>query len=112
MRGPRPIGLCLATAAILAVLACSAFGAVRLTIPVATKRATDFAARTCASDHRCIGSGVTNCRRQSPHIVFCRTYLKRNTRVQGGYECTRLIRLAIDPKTHRVPVTGVGRWDC
>ena len=108
MRGPRPIGLVLATGAILAVLACSAFGAVRLTIPVATQRGptsppAPAQATTAAS------AGRHQLPATEPDIVFCRTYLKRNTRVQGGYECTRLIRLAIDPKTHRVPVTGVGR---
>jgi hypothetical protein len=101
----------LATCATLALLACPAAATV-LTIPRASERATDFAKRTCANDRHCVDSGAGNCRRHSPHIVFCRTYLRRDTKVQGSYRCSRLVRLALDPKTHRVPVTGVGRWSC
>jgi hypothetical protein len=112
MTTARPIGLGLATGAILVLLAGAALGAVRLTIPRASERATEFARHTCANDRHCVASGVRNCRRHSRRIVFCRTYLRRDTNVQGSYRCTRLIRLALDPKTHRVPVTGVGRWSC
>jgi hypothetical protein len=102
----------LAACAALALAAAPAGAAVRLTIPTAERRAAEFAARTCANDKHCSRSGVSSCRRQSPHIVFCRIHLGRKTGAQGRYECSRLIRLAIEPKTHRVPVTGVGRWQC
>ena len=103
-------GLCVCAA--LAALAAPAAAAVRLDVPTAERRAAEFAERTCANDKSCAGSGVSNCRRQSPHIVLCRIYLRRHTRAQGRYECSRLARFAIDPKTRRVPVTGVGRWHC
>jgi hypothetical protein len=111
MSASRPLRLGLATCATLALLAGPALGAV-LAVPRASERAADFAKRTCANDRHCIESGVSNCRRHTPHIVFCRTYLRRDTRIQGSYKCSRLVRLALDPKTHRVPVTGVSRWAC
>jgi hypothetical protein len=108
----RLLRTCLATCVALTVLAGSAWSAVRLTIPVAEGKALVFAEHTCANDEHCGKAGVSDCNRQSPHIVLCRIFLRRKTPVQGKYECTRLIRLAIEPKSHRVPVTGVGRWHC
>lgn len=98
--------------ALFAIAAPLASAAVKLTIPAAREKSATFAKHTCAHDDSCVGNGVLNCRRHSLHIVFCRIYLRRDTKVQGGYRCDRLIRLGIDPKTHRVPVTGLGRWHC
>lgn len=105
--------LCTAVAALvmLAVLAIPA-DAVELAIPDARAKAKVFATSTCSHDKQCIRSGVLNCRRHSAHIGFCRIFLKRHTKVQGRYVCHRLVRLAIKPKTHRIPVTGLGRWHC
>jgi hypothetical protein len=55
---------------------------------------------------------VLNCRRDAPRVAFCRIFLQRHTKAQGRYTCNRLIRLSMDPKTHRIPVTGLGRWHC
>ena len=108
----RSLRLCLAVCAALAVFATPASSAVRLAVPDAEHKAEVFAEHTCANDKHCIRSGVSNCSRQTPHIVFCRIFLRRKTPAQGHYECSRLARLAIDPKTHRVPITGLGRWQC
>ena len=56
--------------------------------------------------------GVLNCNRQSLHVVFCRIFDERSTESQGKYECNRLIRVALDPNTFRVVVTGLGPWHC
>jgi hypothetical protein len=100
---------------VLAVLwtafAFPAAAAVRLSIGDAAAKADGFAKRTCARDEFCIRHGVGNCRRQSPHIVLCRIFDERHTRVQGRYRCTRLIRVSLDPGAG-VRVTGVGRWHC
>ena len=45
-------------------------------------------------------------------MALCRIFDVRKTRVQGRYECSRLIRVALDPANGRVPVTGLGRWHC
>lgn len=101
-----------ATLVILALAPPLASAAVKLTIPAAREKSATFAEHTCAHDKSCVGHGVLNCRRHSLHVAFCRIYLRRDTEVQGSYRCSRLIRLAIDPRTHRVPVTGLGRWNC
>ena len=44
--------------------------------------------------------------------MLCRIFDHRKTDEQGNFVCTRLIRLALDPRTRRVPVTGVSDWDC
>jgi len=98
--------------ALLAFVVPVAGAAVELTIPAAREKASRFAERTCAQDRSCVRHGVLNCRRETDHIVFCRISLRRHTQAQGRYSCNRLIRLAIDPKTRRVPVTGLGRWHC
>jgi hypothetical protein len=84
----------------------------RLPISVARERAAAFAENTCAHDKSCAGSGVKSCRRQSRRVVLCRIFDHRKTDEQGRFVCTRLVRLSKDPKTHRVPVTGVSNWDC
>ena len=84
----------------------------KLTIPRAKDRAGDFAAKTCDRDANCVKSSVLNCRRKGRNVVFCRISNRRHTEAQGRYVCNRLIRLARDPKTNRVPVTGLGRWHC
>ncbi len=102
----------LAALVLLAALTVPASGAVKLKIPDARKKAAAFAKRTCAHDTSCTRSGVLNCRRHTLHVGFCRIFLRRHTTVQGRYTCDRLIRLSIDPKTHRIPVTGLGHWHC
>ena len=84
----------------------------KLSIDSATERSERFAERICDRDRNCIRHGVLNCNRQSPRVVLCRIFDERDTRVQGRYECSRLIRVALDPASGRVPVTGLGRWQC
>jgi hypothetical protein len=83
-----------------------------LTIPLAAQKAERFAERTCDHDRHCIRHGVLNCHRQSPNVVLCRIFDERSTRVQGRYECNRLIRFVHDPETGRAPITGLGHWHC
>jgi hypothetical protein len=45
-------------------------------------------------------------------VILCRVFDERKTHVQGRYECSRLIRVALDPASGRIPVTGLGRWQC
>jgi hypothetical protein len=108
----RLLGVALAVSALLAALALPATASLRLTIPRAEKRSLDFAESTCRRDRLCIRYGVLNCRRQSPRVVLCRIFDERRTKVQGRYRCDRLIRLGLDPRTRRVPVTGLGDWHC
>jgi len=110
--GSRSTAVAIAACAALAALGGVAGAAQTLTIPVAAKKAHGYADRTCARDRHCIRHGVLNCRRQGPHVVICRIFDERDTRVQGRYECSRLIRFALDPETGRAPITGLGRWHC
>jgi hypothetical protein len=98
--------------AALALPAGSALAGLKLPIGTAVERSADFAQRTCHQDRNCVRHGVRNCRRQSRRVVLCRIFDERKTPVQGRYECSRLIRLSLDPQTGRVPVTGLGRWQC
>lgn len=109
---PRPPLAPVAVLVVIALLAGTALAAQKLTIPRAKQRAADFAAKTCERDEKCVRSGVRNCRRNGRNVVFCRIVNRRHTEAQGRYVCNRLIRLARDPKTNRVPVTGLGRWHC
>jgi hypothetical protein len=84
----------------------------QLAISRAKERAAKFAESTCAHDKSCARAGVKSCRRQGPHIVLCRIFDHRKTEAQGRFVCTRLVRLALDTRTHHVPVTGVSNWDC
>jgi hypothetical protein len=102
---------CLATGLALALLASPALAG-GLSIPSARDRAADFAESTCKHDQSCTGFGVRNCRREGPNIVFCRIVDRRRTEAQGKFVCTRLIRLALNPRTREVPVTGLGPWNC
>jgi hypothetical protein len=99
-------------AALVGGLAQPVAAALTLSIPDAEAKSVRFAKSTCARDRHCIRSGVANCRRETSHVVFCRIFDERHTKVQGRYRCHRLIRLSLDPVTRRVPVTGLGRWHC
>jgi hypothetical protein len=111
MRGIRPLAATLAACAALGALAGPA-AALKLQIERASDRSLDFAERTCKRDRHCFRSGVLNCKRQSPQVVLCRIFDERRTQVQGRYRCERLIRLTLDPRSRRLPVTGLGRWHC
>jgi hypothetical protein len=111
MRAARPLAAGLVLCAALGALAGPAM-ALRLSIDRAGDRSLDFAERTCTRDKHCVRFGVLNCRRQSRHIVLCRIFDERKTAVQARYRCDRLIRLSLDPRTRRLPVTGLGRWHC
>jgi hypothetical protein len=104
--------LSIAVAAIFAAIALPAEGAAVLTIPLAREKAAAYAERTCSHDSRCARSGVRACSRQSAHVVLCRIFDHRKTDEQGNFLCTRLVRLALEPSSHRVPVTGVSNWAC
>ncbi|HEY5709009.1 MAG TPA: hypothetical protein VIS51_06410 [Solirubrobacterales bacterium] len=108
-------GLCVAcTCAAMLALASAplATAADKLPISVARERAAAFAENTCSHDKHCASSGVKACRRQSDRVVICRIFDHRKTEEQGSFVCTRPIRLALNPRTNRVPVTGVGEWAC
>jgi hypothetical protein len=111
MRGLRSLGAALLVCAALGALAGPA-AALKLSVDRAADRSRDFAERTCARDKHCVRSGVLNCKRHSPKVVLCRIFDERKTRVQGRYRCERLIRLSLDPRTRRLPVTGLGDWHC
>jgi hypothetical protein len=87
-------------------------GGAKLSIDAASERSARFAERICGRDRNCVRHGVLNCKRQSRRVVLCRVFDERDTRAQGRYECSRLIRVALDPASGRVPVTGLGRWQC
>jgi hypothetical protein len=112
MRAKRLLGLFLATCAVVGVLALPAMAAVKLPIKTAADKSFIFAKHTCAHDHNCVKYGVTNCRRISLHVVFCRIFDERSTPAQGRYPCQKLVRVALDPITYRVLVTGQGAWQC
>lgn len=84
----------------------------KLAVPVASHRAAAFAKRTCTHDDSCIRYGVSNCRRQRARVVLCRVFIRRSTKVQGHYRCTRLVRLSLIRGTRHARVTGVGSWRC
>src|SRR5262249_11543764 len=111
MTRARPLAAVLAACAALGALAGPA-AALKLEIERASSRSLDFAERTCKPDRPCVRSGVVNCDRESQHVVLCRIFDDRRTRVQGRYRCERLIRLTLDPRSRRLPVTGLGKWHC
>ncbi len=111
MTAARSLGASILALAVLATAAEPAL-ALRLDIERAERRAADFAKRTCARDRHCVRHGVLNCRRQARRVVLCRVFDDRKTRIQGRYRCRRLVRLSLDPRTRRVPITGLGRWHC
>ena len=106
------IGAFTALACSLLAPATGAAPATKLTIPDAREKAGVFAERTCDRDKSCVNYGVLNCRREGPLIVHCRIFDERRTEVQGLYRCNREIRMVMNRNTHRIPVTGLGRWHC
>jgi hypothetical protein len=106
------VGAVLAVLALTWAMATPAAGAVKLPIATAADKAFVFAKRTCAHDRNCVRYGVTNCRRQSLHVVLCRIFDERSTEAQGKYQCTRLVRVVLDPVTYRIVITGQGDWQC
>jgi hypothetical protein len=107
----RLLGALFAGAALFSFVAPASAGE-RLSIPAARERAAAFAERTCAHDASCASSGVQNCRRLSDRVVLCRIFDHRKTSEQGNFVCTRLTRLALQLPSRKIPVTGVGDWDC
>lgn len=112
MKLKRLVSLVLAICATAGILALPATAAVKLPVSLAAEKAFIYAKHTCAHDSNCVKYGVKNCRRSSLHVVFCRIADERDTEVQGRYECNRLVRVALDPVTFRVVVTGQGPWHC
>ncbi len=112
MRVKRLIGVAIATFALVGILALPAAAAVFLPAPTAASKSFNFAQNTCNHDPHCVKFGVTNCRRISLHVVFCRIFDDRETAVQGRYTCTKLVRVVLDPETFRVLVTGTGPYHC
>jgi hypothetical protein len=106
------VGTALAMLALTWAMAIPATAAVQLPVDTAADKAFTFAKRTCAHDRNCVRYGVTNCRRQSMHVVLCRIFDERSTEAQGKYHCTRLVRVALDPVTYRIVVTGQAPWQC
>ncbi len=106
------VSVVLAALALTSVMAAPATAAVKLPIATAADKAFLFAKRTCAHDKNCVRYGVTNCRRQSLHVVLCRIFDERSTESQGKYDCSRLVRVVLDPVTYRIVITGRGDWQC
>ena len=102
----------LALLALTWALAIPAVAAVKLPVSTAADKAFLFAKRTCGHDRNCVRYGVTNCHRQSLHVVICRIFDERSTEAQGSYQCTRLVRVSLDPTTYRIVITGQSDWQC
>jgi hypothetical protein len=98
--------------AALLALAAPAAAAVGLPLGAAAERSGRFAERTCEHDRSCVRHGVVSCRRQGRNVALCGIFDERDTAVQGRYLCRRTIRVALDPASGRIPVTGLGRWHC
>ena len=112
MRVKRLFCALLASFVLLATVAMPAVAAVKLPVGVAAQKAFAFAKHTCAHDVHCVKYGVTNCRRGSLHVVFCRMYNERSTPAQGRYACRKYVRVVLDPITYKILVTGTSNWDC
>jgi hypothetical protein len=108
----RRLRLLITSLAMFLLVALPAEGADKLPIPAAREKALTFAENICAHDKSCANAGVQSCRRLSDRIVLCRIFDHRKTEKQGNFVCTRLVRLALKPGSHRVSVTGVGDWSC
>jgi hypothetical protein len=108
----RSFGIVVALCAVLAALAAPAMAELTLPVGDAAERSADFAERICARDEHCVRHGVMNCRRQSARVVLCRIFDERDTQIQGRYLCNRQVRVSLDPKTRRRPITGLGGWHC
>jgi hypothetical protein len=101
-----------ASCLLLGTAAMPAVAAVKLPVETAAAKSFIYAKHSCAHDFNCVRYGVRNCNRQSLHVVLCRIYLDRSTQVQGNYTCQKLVRIALDPITYRVLVTGNGPYHC
>ena len=112
MRVKRLFCALLASFVLLATVAMPAVAAVKLPVQLAGNKAFVFAKHTCAHDVHCVKYGITNCNRQSLHVVFCRMYVERSTPAQGRYACQKLVRVVLDPITYKILVTGTSNWDC
>ena len=112
MRAKRLLCAFLASLLLLATAAMPAAAAVKLPVKLAGDKALVFAKHTCAHDIHCEKYGITNCARSSLHVVFCRMFVERDTAAQGRYACKKLVRVALDPITYRVLVTGNSNWSC
>jgi hypothetical protein len=102
----------LASFVLLATVAMPAVAAVKLPAKLAGVKAFVYAKHTCAHDVHCVKYGITNCNRQSLHVVFCRMYVERSTAAQGRYACQKLVRVALDPISYKILVTGTSEWNC
>jgi hypothetical protein len=102
----------LASLVLLGTVAMPVAAAVKLPVQVAGAKAFIFAKHTCSHDVHCVKYGVTNCRRISLHVVFCRMFVERSTPSQGRYGCQKLVRVILDPITGRIVVTGTSSWAC
>lgn len=102
----------LASLVLLAMVAMPAVAAVKLPAQTAAAKAFIYAKHTCSHDVHCVKYGITNCNRQGLHVVLCRMYVERSTAAQGRYACQKLVRVALDPITYRILVTGNSAWSC
>ena len=112
MKLKRFLALSMATLALAGALAVPAGAAVQLTVQGAADKSMNYASNTCNHDPHCVRYGVTNCRRQSLHVVLCRIAVERATAGQGDYSCTKLVRVALNLYDYRTVVTGDGDWSC
>jgi hypothetical protein len=108
----RGLRIALAAAALFACLVVTAQAGETLSIPDARERAAKYAETTCEHDSSCAKAGVKNCRRHSARVVLCRIFDHRKTEEQGNFLCTRWVRFSLQPKTGKIPVTGVSDWSC
>jgi hypothetical protein len=110
MRLKKFLAAALATVLLAGILATTALAAVKLTIHGGYTRTLNNARATCDTDSHCTQFGVSNCHRQSLHVVLCRSVNVEDT----GVTCTRLVRVAAIPKFRGfvVRITGFGDWSC
>jgi hypothetical protein len=112
VRVKRWFAALLASFMLLCAVAMPVAAAVKLPAQLAGEKAFVFAKHTCSHDIHCVKYGITNCNRQSLHVVLCRMYVERSTPAQGRYACQKLVRVALDPITYRIVVTGTTSWNC
>ncbi len=112
MKVKRLLCAFLASLLLLATAAMPAVAAVKLPVKLAGDKAFIFAKNTCAHDVNCVKYGITNCNRQSLHVILCRMYVERSTAAQGDYDCQKLVRVVLDPITYKIVVTGTSNWAC
>jgi hypothetical protein len=112
LRVKRLLCAFLASLLLLATAAMPAAAAVKLPTQLAGNKAFAYAKHTCAHDVHCVKYGITNCNRQSLHVILCRMYVERSTAGQGRYACQKLVRVVLDPITYKIVVTGTSDWAC